>query len=134
MRRAALVLLLVTGCVAPRPDATAYAERARRSASSVASSVATALLGVRAWEQGRAARPYLSVLVGDAEADASAVQATFDSSQPPSSSADQLKARYDTALGDAVDALAALRIAVRRGDPLDGRELQDVLGRLRALA
>jgi hypothetical protein len=134
VKRALLVLALLAGCVAPRPDDTAYEERARRSASDVASAVATALLGVHAWEDGKAARPYLSVLIGGAEEDASAVEATFASSQPPSRGADAVRERYDRALSDAVDALSQLRIAVRRGAPLDGAPLQEVLSTLEDLS
>lgn len=140
--RALLVLLLVlagtAGCVSPSRTDRDFELKAGNSAKAVSSSVATALLGVRAAQKGRATGPYLSVLLASAEKDVSSVQAQFDSVQPPSERADAVRATLDEQLQAASDALAQLRITVRRGE-LDrladvARPLGPVLERLTALA
>jgi hypothetical protein len=52
---------------------------------------------------------------GEAEEEASAAQATFDSYQPPSAAADKLRSDVNDTLAKAIDGLAALRITARRG-------------------
>lgn len=140
MRRAlALLLALLTAsCVSPSRTDRDYELKAGNSAKAVASSVATALLGVEAARRHRATGPYLSVLLGGAEEDASSVQSQFDSVQPPSAHADAQRAKLDDLLSQAVDGLSKLRITVRRGelDRLDAqaRPLRAVLVQLRTLS
>jgi hypothetical protein len=57
-------------------------------------------------------------VVSDAEQDASSVQTTFDSRQPPApfGESDALKRRLDGALQDTTTSLTELRIATRRND------------------
>jgi hypothetical protein len=140
MRRvlALLLALLTASCVSPSRTERDYELKAGSSAKAVASSVATALLGVEAARRHRATGPYLSVLLGSAEEDASSVQSQFDSVQPPSAHADAQRAELDDLLSQAVDGLAQLRITVRRGE-LDQLEekatpLRAVLVQLRALS
>ena len=118
MRRAVALLALVvlTGCVSPSRTDRDYELKAGNSAKAVASSVSTALLGVKAAQEHKATGPYLSVLLGRAEEDASSVQSQFDSVQPPSENADAVRSKLDDLLSDAVDTLAELRITVRRGE------------------
>jgi hypothetical protein len=140
MRRgvALLLALLTASCVSPSRTDRDYELKAGNSAKAVASSVATALLGVEAARRHRAPGPYLSVLLGSAEEDASSVQSQFDSVQPPSAHADAQRAELDELLSQAVDGLAQLRITVRRGelDQLDAKAkpLRGVLVQLRALS
>jgi hypothetical protein len=133
-----LALVLLTGCVSPSRTDRDYELKAGNSAKAVASSVATALLGVEAARRHRATGPYLSVLLGSAEEDASSVQSQFDSVQPPSEHADAQRAELDDLLSQAVEGLAQLRITVRRGElgQLDHKALplRAVLVRLRALS
>jgi hypothetical protein len=118
VRCAAVVLVgvLAAGCVSPSRTDRDYQLKAANSAKAVASSVATALLGVDAASRGKATGLYLSVLFGSSEKDASSVQSTFDSVQPPSDAADRLRGQVDAVLSEAVSGLSALRIAVRRGE------------------
>jgi hypothetical protein len=113
---ALLVLALATACVSPSRTDRDYELKAGNSAKAVASSVSTALLGVKAAEEHKATGPYLSVLLGRAEEDASSVQSQFDSVQPPSENADAMRDKLDELLSAAVDTLADLRITVRRGE------------------
>jgi hypothetical protein len=133
-----LALVLLTGCVSPSRTDRDYELKAGNSAKAVASSVATALLGVKAAKEHKAPGPYLSVLLAGAEEDASSVQSQFDSVQPPSERADEVRSKLDDLLSEAVETLAELRITVRRGelDQLAGiaEPLHDVLDQLTALS
>jgi hypothetical protein len=116
-RWAALVALVVlTGCVSPSRTDRDFELKAGSSAKAVASSISTALLGVKAAKEHKATGPYLSVLLAGAEEDASSVQSQFDSVQPPSEKADAIRSRLDDLLSEAVDTLGDLRITVRRGE------------------
>jgi hypothetical protein len=115
-RIAVLVLVLATACVSPSRTDRDYELKAGNSAKAVASSVATALLGVKAAKEHRATGPYLSVLLAGAEEEASSVQSQFDSVQPPSGNADAIRKKLDDTLSAALDTLAELRITVRRGE------------------
>lgn len=137
---AVLAALLASGCVSSSRSDRDYELKAGNSAKAVASSVATAVLGAKAAAQGKATGNYLSVLLGAAEEDASSVQSTFDSVQPPSKTADRLRAQVDDLLSAAVAGLSAMRITVRRSqlDRLPGlaeklgptlRELQQLAAR-----
>jgi hypothetical protein len=111
-----LVLVLATACVSPSRTDRDYELKAGNSAKAVASSISTALLGVKAAKEHKATGPYLSVLLGRAEEDASSVQSQFDSVQPPSENADAMRSKLDDLLSTAVDTLTELRITVRRGE------------------
>jgi hypothetical protein len=141
MRRAAVVVLgavLASGCVSPSRTDRDFELKAGNSAKAVASSVATALLGVRAAKEHKATGPYLSVLFGGTEKDTSSVQAQFDGVQPPSNRADEIREALDEQLSAALETLQKLRITVRRGelDQLDqvAAPLREVLPELRKMA
>ena len=141
MRRwfvAVLVFILLTACVSPSRTDRDFELKAGNSAKAAASSVATALLGVRAASEGKAFGTYLSVLLGAAEQDTASVQSQFGSVQPPSTHADRIRAVLDEQLSAAVEGLQQLRITVRRGE-LDqlaalSIPLEKVLEELRRLA
>jgi hypothetical protein len=113
---AVLVLILLCGCVSSSRTDRDFELKAGNSAKAVASSVATALLGAKAAEEGKAFGPYLSVLFGGVETDASSVQSQFDSVQPPSEKADRIRETLDEQLDAALQVLEQLRIMVRRGE------------------
>lgn len=118
MRRLAavlLVLVLGSACVGPSRSDGDFRLKAANTAKAVGSALTTARLAADAAAQGKATANYVSVVLSEAEQDASAAQATFDSYQPPSPAMDKLRGDLDTSLADAVDGLAALRITARRG-------------------
>ncbi|MBT2391824.1 hypothetical protein J7E87_20905 [Streptomyces sp. ISL-1] len=94
----------------------------------------TARIGVQAAGEGRVTGPYLSTLLGEAETDLLDTQSSFESRQPPSTAADDVRDRLGRILNDAADALAQVRIAARRGQvqdlPTAGRDLPVVADRL----
>ncbi len=113
---AAVVLAaLLAGCAGPSRTDRDFSLKAANTAETVLSAVNTARLGVRAAEDGDAPANYLSVLLGEAEKDALAAQASFDSRQPPSQQSDAVRRQLDDLLTEATSALSGLRIAVRRG-------------------
>jgi ABC-type transporter Mla subunit MlaD len=112
---ALLLLTLTTGCVSPSFTDSDYELKAGNTAKAMVSSVGSALLAADLAKGHKATEAYLSVLLGGAEKDALSVEGTFDSVQPPSARADDLRDQVDQLLSDATDGLAAMRIAVRRG-------------------
>lgn len=140
MKRVTLLLLavLAAGCVSPSRTDRDFELKAGNSAKAVSSSVATALLGVKAAKEHKATGPYLSVLLAGAEKDVLSVQGQFDSVQPPSNRADEMRSTLDDLLSQAAEVLGQLRITVRRGelDQLDSlaTPLEPVLAELRKLA
>jgi hypothetical protein len=117
MKRALGVVLLLaaTGCVGPSRTDGDFELKAGNTAKAVASALGTARLAADAASRGKATSNYVSVVFGEAEEEASAAQATFDSYQPPSAAADKLRTDVDDTLAKAIDGLAALRITARRG-------------------
>jgi hypothetical protein len=119
VRRAAagLIAALVTAsCVGPARTAEDFQLKAKSTAETTLSAVGTARLVTRLAADDRAFTNFLSVLVGDAEDEATSAQATFDSIQPPTESSDQLRSEVDDLVARAVDQISDVRIAVRRGD------------------
>lgn len=108
--------VVVGGCVGPARTEHDYRLKASTTAGKVRGALETARLGVRAANGGRAPANYLSVLLGEAEDDASSVQSTFESIQPPDRLADLLRERVLGPVGNAVSVMARLRVLVRRGD------------------
>jgi hypothetical protein len=134
VRRAAYVAVVAvacTACVSSSRSDLDYRLKAANSAAAVLSSVNTAVLGARLAAEGKAPGPYVSVVLAEAEDDALSVQGQFDSVQPPSAAADDVRAELDELFAAAADILADLRIAARRGQL--GR-LDDIAQPLRAVA
>ncbi|WP_327686429.1 hypothetical protein [Streptomyces sp. NBC_00467] len=130
-------VLLLSGCASSSRSDDDYRHKAANTAETAASAVNTARIGVQAGGEGRVTGPYLSILLGEAEKDLLAAQGTFESRQPPSPEADAVRDRLGDVLDDAADALAAVRIAVRRGQvrelPDVGRDLPDLAEQLEGL-
>jgi hypothetical protein len=108
--------LLTGGCVVPAWNDAAYRDDALKAAQSASGETETARITVRGWLDGRVQDPYADVVVTDAESAMDPIQASFGGVDPPSPSANQLRDTITQALGDAQDAVAAARIALRRGD------------------
>jgi hypothetical protein len=118
MRRATAVLVVVllgSGCVGPSRTDRDFELKAANTAKAVASALETARLAADGAGAGKVSANYVSVIVGEAEADATSAQSTFASYQPPSAAADKLRNDVDDVLSNAVDGLVALRITARRG-------------------
>lgn len=112
---AALLILSTAACVGPSRTDGDFELKAGNTAKAVASALGTARLAADAAGDGKATANYVSVILGEAEEDASAAQATFDSYQPPSAAADKLRSDVDRTLAYAIDGLTAMRITARRG-------------------
>jgi hypothetical protein len=104
------------GCVAPARSFGAYEGKAAASASSSLSAARTATLAVHTAELHRLFRPYVSVVVEQAEIDANSVAGQFLSIQPPDESSDRLREELQPLLARAADLVELLRINARRGD------------------
>jgi hypothetical protein len=111
-----LVLLPLAACVSSAPNDADYAKKAQKTVDTVAAAVGTAQLGITALREGNAFDPYLSVLLGEAEDDASAARDTLDSVQPPGDKSDQMREQVHEVTDEALDLLAEARIAIRRED------------------
>ena len=115
-RLAAAALVLLTACVGPARSFNSYRGKAGATAADMVSAVETGRVAVETAMRGRAFAPYLSVVLSEAEDDASAIQGTFDSIQPPDPRSDQLRSQLDDLMTPAVSSLSDLRIAARRGE------------------
>jgi hypothetical protein len=114
-----LIVVIVGGCIQPISPARtfdAYEHKATGTAASVLSAVQTARIGARAATDGDAFGPYVSVLLSEAEQDASNAHSTFDSIQPPDRDSDRVRRQLGRLLDRADEQLSTLRIAARRGD------------------
>jgi hypothetical protein len=134
VRGAAAVLVLVAvtsaGCVSPSRTDDDYRHKAANTAETVASSLQSARLAVKAAADGRTFGPYLSRLLADVEEDADGAQTAFDAVQPPSEHADAIHQELSDLLSDALDTLRALRVIARRSDLAKLREAAQPLGEL----
>jgi hypothetical protein len=107
---------LSAACAGPTTDLSDYQHKAANTAQSLASEVQTALLTGGLVVDRRVSLRYAATTVGRVEDDASSVQETFDSRQPPDEhAADDLRDRIDAAIEDATSAISDMRIAIRRG-------------------
>jgi hypothetical protein len=112
----ALGVLSLSGCVAPAPDDASYESKAALTAQAAVSAARTALLGTRTYTDDRLPGTYLEPVLEDAEQTLGSVATTFDSVQPPpTSAADHLRAALDPLLESAGADVTDLRIAARRG-------------------
>ena len=93
--------------------------------------VETAILGVESAHRFGLQSAYVSVLLNEADDDASAAQSTFTSIQSPSRRSDRVREVTTGVIGDAVDLLDQVRTTARRGN-LD--ELQGSLKQLQQAA
>lgn len=113
---AAAAVVAASGCAGPSRTDDDYRHKAANTAETARSAVKTVRLGVQADDRHKVTGPYLSILVGRAEDQLSSVQQTFDSRQPPSHRADDIRDALDKLLVQASDTVSGVRIAVRRGE------------------
>ncbi|CAL9381347.1 hypothetical protein SUDANB121_01073 [Nocardiopsis dassonvillei] len=111
-----LTVLALTGCVAPTPTADSHRDAAEQTVVDLLSSVNTGILVAEAHSDGKAFSPYLETTAGDSEDAARSIADTFGVLQPPTPEGDLLRARLTPLCDEAVNALADLRIALRRDD------------------
>jgi len=121
---------LLSACVQPVGPARTYHDyelKAESTAKSARSAVETAQLAVDVASKDRAFPPYVSVLLSEAERDASNAQGTFEGIQPPDDRADRLRDQLGRILNLTGDVLSTLRITARRA------ELQQLRGEAKPL-
>ena len=114
-----LLVFAVAGCFQPVGPARTFHDyelKAESTAKSARSSVETARLAVRIATRDRAFPPYVSVLLSEAETDASNSQGTFEGIQPPDQRADRLRDQLSQLLTQTGDVLSTLRITARRAE------------------
>ena len=121
---AALAVLAAGGCAAPALTDAAYRQDAHQTSTDLLSAVGTGLFVADLAEAGRATSPYLNVTASRTEQRARSIAESFASRHPPGRGSDPLRARLVPLATDTVEELAALRIAVRRGDIAAVREAE----------
>ena len=108
--------LLLAACAAPVPGYGAYRHAALQTAMTMGSDLASGQLAAQLGLRGKSFSAFTDGNVTDAENDASSVDSTFSSRQPPDARSDALRQTMDQALSDATSALTDLRVAVRMDD------------------
>ncbi|MFD0744874.1 hypothetical protein ACFQ1L_25940 [Phytohabitans flavus] len=112
----ALVLVVTSGCVGPTLTAHGYRDRVVYTAGQLSSAIATTDLAGRLQLDHKAILALTNVVVSQAESDADDATTALFTRQPPTSDSLALYERVRQPFQDAVDALRAVRIAVRRED------------------
>jgi hypothetical protein len=102
--------------VGPARTFASFEGKAATTAESAKSAVETVRLSADAGASDHAFGPFLSISISDQEETLSGIQGTFASIQPPNEQADELRAELDDLLSAALDHVAAVRIAARRGE------------------
>jgi hypothetical protein len=125
---AAAAVLALGGCVTPAPNAGAYVENGKGALDSAISATASAHLAVQQRLDGDASRPFADVVVTESESAMAPIESSFGGVDPPSPAEDALRDAVTKALGDATDALASARIAIRRDDSQELQRAADDLG------
>ena len=120
-------LLLSGACVGSARGDTDYQKKAVATSEHVRSSVRTVQLATQAASEDDAFEPFLARVISQAEDDASSALNSFETVQPPSEAADQLREDVDQIASDAISVLADARIAIRRGDIESLTALADLL-------
>lgn len=125
-----VLALAVSGCVGPTRTETALRKQASMSAESAVSDLQTIDVAVGTQLDGDAWWAYTDRVVTTSEEAVGTVADTFSSRQPPEPDTDSVYDRVSTALSDASDLAADVRIAVRRHDSDELSGLRPKLGRL----
>ncbi len=118
MSTAALGVLAVAtvSCVGPARTESDYRLKARGTAKSAQSVVATAELTTRVVRDHSGFANYVAELLTEAERDVDNEQSTFASIQPPDRRSDDLRDQLGPVLNDTVDTISQMRIDARRHD------------------
>ena len=111
---------MAAGCtphpVGPARSYGTFEGKATNTAESALSRVQTVRLAADTAGDGNAFGPYAAVLISDQEDALVGLQGTFGSIQPPDYRSDVLRTQLNGLLSDAVDDVARVRIAARRGE------------------
>ena len=91
------------------------------------SAIETARIVAREAAEGNSPGRYTSLVLSEAEQDASSIARSFAVVQPPSERVDRLRADLSTLLDECSSTLADLRIAAYRGDNARIAELAETL-------
>jgi hypothetical protein len=127
---AALVAAVLSSCVTPALNRGAFVENGKRALDSTISATAAATLALNARLDGNATKAFSDVVVTESESAIAPVENSFGGVDPPSSAEDELRTAVLGVIGDAGNALASARIAVRRDDPDAMRQAVDQLNAL----
>jgi hypothetical protein len=115
-----VLLIVLGGCVAhpvsPARTYSTYEGKARTTASSARSSVATARLLAETARDGKTFGGYAGMLASESEDELSSTIGTFDSIQPPNAQSEELRDELDSLMQDALTTVTDVRIAARRGN------------------
>ena len=135
--RICALLAMTAACAGPTHGAGDYRLKLANTAEALESSAQTVILAADLLERGRAFQPYVANVISDAEDDASSVQQTFGSRQPPDHSSDELRQDADTTIDDVISAITDARIAARANELSDladaAQQLRDLVGDLQKL-
>ena len=112
----ALVCAAMSGCVGPTVTEDGYRNKVADTAQQLSSAITSADLAVRLHLDQKTIFALTDVTVSQAESDAESATTALFSRQPPTRDAVALYERVRQPFQDAVDALRAVRIAVRRDD------------------
>jgi phosphate uptake regulator len=111
---------VLSGCVhnqvGSARNAGIYASKAARSAESALSAVSTVQMVADAASDGKVFGSFASVAIDQQEDAITEIAQLFRSIQPPDDESVELRDELGTMLDAARDHIAAVRIAVRRGD------------------
>jgi hypothetical protein len=108
--------LVLGGCIAPALDRGAFEQNAKSALESAVSETSTAQIAVDVLLSGNATNAYADTVVTDSENAMGGIETSFGVVDPPAPTEDGLRDQVLALLGDADDALAHARIAIRRGD------------------
>jgi hypothetical protein len=126
-----VLLVLGSGCAPASPDHAAWTDQAKQSLADAVSEVSTVTLAIQLQQRGDLAQNYQQVVALDSEETLGLTAQKLGGMQPPAED-DQEYARVTTALSDASDLLADVRIAVVREDTGEYSKLLQRLARTRA--
>jgi hypothetical protein len=127
----AVAALVTNGCVehkvGPARTLDDYERKARTTAHAAQSAVETVRLLAETASDGQTFGPYTGVSISEQEDAFAGVQGDFGSIQPPDARADDLRDQLNSILSTAMDDIAAVRIAARRGQLDDLAEIASPL-------
>ncbi|HEY0518055.1 MAG TPA: hypothetical protein VGC84_01070 [Ilumatobacteraceae bacterium] len=119
MAVALVVVMSNAGCaphlVGPARTRDDFQRKAKTTAQKALSSVETVRLMAETAGRGDSFGPYTGITISEQEDSLNDVQGDFDSIQPPDHASDEVRAELDALLHDAMDHIAAVRVAARRG-------------------
>jgi hypothetical protein len=117
-----IAALWLSGCATPAFTQGAYEQNAKSALESASSETASAAMALKARISDQATNAYADTVVTESEQAMGGIESSFGGVDPPTPAQDSLRDSVEEVLGNAEDALAAARIALRRDDPADMRE------------